>query len=94
LTERTKCTCHDIDEETFRAACRAGAHNVKTCFKTIGCLPKCNNCIPLVRSVLSEFQNSAQNDVALVAAKLQASKSEDTYEADVQDQNRPHAGQW
>jgi bacterioferritin-associated ferredoxin len=55
MSERVSCTCHAIDIETFRAACAGGAHNVKTCFKAIGCLPKCNNCIPMVRSVLAEF---------------------------------------
>lgn len=53
MSERTQCTCHGISIDAFRAACASGAHNVKTCFKTIGCLPKCNNCIPMVRSVLA-----------------------------------------
>jgi len=56
VNERDRCTCHDIGADRFREACAAGAHNVKTCFKTIGCLPKCNNCIPMVRSVLCEFE--------------------------------------
>jgi bacterioferritin-associated ferredoxin len=68
VTERTRCTCHDIDAETFREACRAGAHNVKTCFKTIGCLPKCNGCIPLVRSVLGEFQLPVQKPAVFPTA--------------------------
>lgn len=58
MTERTHCSCYDIDIETFRAACAAGAHSVKTCFKHIGCLPKCNNCIPMVRRVLDESRAS------------------------------------
>lgn len=55
--DRQSCTCHDIPIETFRAAVTSGAHNVKTCFRSIGCLPKCNNCIPMVRSVLAELQH-------------------------------------
>ncbi|MBL1379500.1 (2Fe-2S)-binding protein [Zobellella iuensis] len=54
MTERTHCTCHDLDIEAFRGACGAGAHNVKTCFKHLGCLPKCANCVPMVRKVLGE----------------------------------------
>jgi bacterioferritin-associated ferredoxin len=55
MNDRNTCTCHNISIDDFRSACQSGAHNVKTCFKTIGCLPKCNNCIPMVRSVLAEF---------------------------------------
>jgi bacterioferritin-associated ferredoxin len=55
MSDRSSCTCHNISIDDFRSACRSGAHNVKTCFKTIGCLPKCNKCIPMVRSVLAEF---------------------------------------
>lgn len=65
MTERTHCTCHDFTVEDFQNACNRGAHNVKTCFKTLGCLPQCNKCIPLVRSVLNEFTGQApQNTVA------------------------------
>ncbi|MBG6073290.1 MULTISPECIES: bacterioferritin-associated ferredoxin [unclassified Polaromonas] len=69
MSERTSCTCHAIDIETFRAACASGAHNVKTCFKAIGCLPKCNDCIPMVRSVLAEFSEKTlpAQSVALTA---------------------------
>lgn len=58
--DRQTCTCHDIPIEAFRAAVSNGAHNVKTCFRSIGCLPKCNNCIPMVRSVLAELQPGAE----------------------------------
>jgi bacterioferritin-associated ferredoxin len=51
---RRQCTCHQIPKEQFRQACAQGAHNVKTCFKKLGCLPRCNNCIPMVRAVLAE----------------------------------------
>lgn len=70
---RTRCSCHDIPIDAFRAACRQGAHNVKTCFKAIGCLPKCNNCIPMVRSVLAE-QAAAQTVAAHAAASFNASQ--------------------
>jgi bacterioferritin-associated ferredoxin len=60
MNERHICTCHDIDIEKFRAACKSGARNVKTCFIAIGCLPKCSNCIPMVRSVLAEFAEPTQ----------------------------------
>lgn len=67
MNERTRCTCHDLSVDQFRSACADGAHNVKTCFKTLGCLPQCNKCIPLVRSVLNEFSGQApQNTVAHV----------------------------
>ena len=52
--DRDHCTCHDIDEATFRAACAAGAETVKACFKHIGRLPKCANCVPMIRKVLRE----------------------------------------
>lgn len=92
VTERVACTCHDIDIDTFRAVVASGAKTVKTCFKAIGCMPKCNNCIPMVRSVLSDHDGSAQKPAAQPAAiPANASENEDTYEADVQDQDRPYA---
>jgi bacterioferritin-associated ferredoxin len=53
--ERQSCTCHEIDISDFRQACEQGAHSVKTCFKSMGCLPKCNDCIPMVRKLLKEY---------------------------------------
>jgi bacterioferritin-associated ferredoxin len=76
IQDRQTCTCHDIPIETFRAAVSNGAHNVKTCFRSIGCLPKCNNCIPMVRSVLAELQTAetpAQTPVAIPATSPNAS---------------------
>lgn len=62
--ERTRCTCHDIDRDTFRNACEQGATTVKTCFKHIGCMPKCNNCIPMVRRVLADFDRNRVADAS------------------------------
>jgi bacterioferritin-associated ferredoxin len=53
---REHCTCHDISEARFRAACAAGADSVKACFKHIGCMPKCANCVPMIRKVLREHE--------------------------------------
>ncbi len=61
MTERAHCSCHDISRTEFSEACERGAHNVKACFKQLGCLPKCANCIPLVRQVLNEHQQEAPN---------------------------------
>lgn len=52
--ERRHCTCHDVGEAAFREACAAGADSVKACFKHIGRMPKCANCVPMIRKVLSE----------------------------------------
>lgn len=60
MNDQTTCTCHNISIDAFRSACQSGAHNVKTCFKTVGCLPKCSNCIPMVRRVLAEFAERVQ----------------------------------
>jgi len=57
--EQQSCTCHNIDIDDFRQACVQGAHSVKTCFKSMGCMPKCNNCIPMVRELLEEFKNNS-----------------------------------
>ncbi|MBA3057963.1 MAG: hypothetical protein KJ614_12675 [Gammaproteobacteria bacterium] len=76
MNDRSTCTCHDISIDVFRRASQSGAHNVKTCFKAIGCLPKCNNCIPMVRSVLAEFSERtlpAQTTVADTVATSNAS---------------------
>lgn len=76
INDRQSCTCHDIPVETFRAAVCQGAHNVKTCFRTIGCLPKCNNCIPMVRSVLAELrpaETPAQSAATIPVASPNAS---------------------
>lgn len=76
MNERTHCSCHDIGIETFRDACAHGAHSVKTCFKSIGCMPKCNNCIPMVRSVLTEFAQQtppAQEQVGTFPIAINAS---------------------
>jgi len=76
MNDRDTCTCHKISIDDFRSACQSGAHNVKTCFKTIGCLPKCNNCIPMVRSVLAEFSERAlpvQSEAAIPVATSNAS---------------------
>lgn len=54
MDERTCCTCHGIDINTFREACEKGANTVKACFKHIGCMPKCANCIPEIRTLLAE----------------------------------------
>lgn len=52
--EKSCCTCHGISQEEFRLACRHGAHSVKACFKLLGRLPKCGNCIPLLKRILRE----------------------------------------
>lgn len=64
MRQRIRCTCHDIEIDTFREACRQGATSVKTCFKHLGCLPKCNNCIPMVRSVLADCNPCESADAA------------------------------
>jgi bacterioferritin-associated ferredoxin len=51
-----RCTCHDIDVADFRAARDAGAATVKECFRKIGRMPKCANCVPMIRKVLAEIQ--------------------------------------
>jgi len=48
------CTCHGLNTPAFERACAAGAHNVKTCFQRLGCLPQCGDCAPQVRKVLGE----------------------------------------
>jgi len=48
------CTCHDLPKSEFERACAAGAHNVKTCFQHLGCLPQCGNCAPQVRKMLGD----------------------------------------
>jgi bacterioferritin-associated ferredoxin len=53
-TEGSRCTCHNISQEEFRFACRRGARSVKACFRLLGRLPKCSNCIPLLRRILRE----------------------------------------
>jgi bacterioferritin-associated ferredoxin len=52
--EKSCCSCHGIGQEEFRLACRRGARSVKACFKLLGRLPKCGNCIPLLKRILRE----------------------------------------
>lgn len=52
--EKSCCTCHGISQEAFRLACQRGARSVKACFRLLGRLPKCGNCIPLLKRILRE----------------------------------------
>lgn len=56
--ERYHCTCHNLGADDFIKACSGGAHNVKACFKFHGRLPKCNNCIPMVKDILTACKAS------------------------------------
>lgn len=52
--DKSCCTCHGISQEAFRRACERGARSVKACFRLLGRLPKCGNCIPLLKRILRE----------------------------------------
>jgi bacterioferritin-associated ferredoxin len=58
--ELDHCACHKIEKAEFEAALQQGAHSVKTCFKAMGCLPKCNNCIPMVRGLIAKHSCEQQ----------------------------------
>ncbi|WP_322592609.1 hypothetical protein [Acidovorax sp.] len=58
------CTCHGLPEPAFERACTAGAHNVKTCFQHLGCLPQCGDCAPKVRKVLGDHIARQSNGAA------------------------------
>ncbi|WP_169337472.1 (2Fe-2S)-binding protein [Psychromonas hadalis] len=57
--QRTMCTCHNIARERFQSACEQGAQSVKSCFKQMGCMPKCSDCIPMVRAVLAQAKKTS-----------------------------------
>lgn len=68
------CTCHGLQAPAFERACAAGAHNVKTCFQQLGCLPQCGGCAPEVRKMLGAHA-SRQPAGAMIVAPIQPKPS-------------------
>jgi bacterioferritin-associated ferredoxin len=53
------CVCNALREADVRAAVRDGATCAKSAYRALGSKPKCGQCVPAARTVVSEERNAA-----------------------------------
>lgn len=53
------CVCNAIRESEVRAAARDGASSACQAYRSLGCQPKCGQCVPFARSIINEERAAA-----------------------------------
>jgi bacterioferritin-associated ferredoxin len=46
------CLCNGFTDRQVRRSVEAGSASVSQVYKTLGCVPKCGKCVPMVRDML------------------------------------------
>ena len=53
------CVCNAIREREVREAARAGAATACQAYRSIGCQPKCGQCVPFAREIIDQERAAA-----------------------------------
>ena len=53
------CVCNALRENQVRAAAREGAVSARQAYRSLGCQPKCGQCVPFAREIINSERAAA-----------------------------------